>query len=329
MAEIAQESLSPSTSSPPGLCQFTRNIHQAVESRDLPALQSLLTRENVNQRLCSDTTVVFLVVASCRDNRGNMMVVLDTLRFLHELGADVNMENEDWPRHFSFEHEHPNNVAFFPDPIKWTPIIKAAYIMNEDLIKMLTSHGADIGQLDDEAVKLLVAQGPPCQLTADVHRAAKIQDMDILFKVLTPQNVNTRLCSGVTPLFLVIAECESFPSYELTRIMTILRGLVRLGANVNTDNEDWPRSSFSFDKHPHNMEKSASTSTKATLPATISGITPLMKAASLRDREIMEFLLENGADPTTAREDGQTATTILESAEKAKGKKPRPKKPKK
>ncbi|KAH8804111.1 hypothetical protein DL96DRAFT_1562988 [Flagelloscypha sp. PMI_526] len=111
--------------------------------------------------------------------------------------------------------------------------------------------------------------------------------------------------------------------------MTILRGLVGLGANVNTDNKDWPRSSFSFDKHPHDMEKLASTSTKATLPATISGITPLMKAASLRDREIMEFLIENGADSTTTREDGQTATTILESAEKAKGKKPTPKKPKK
>ncbi|KAH8794398.1 hypothetical protein DL96DRAFT_1690694 [Flagelloscypha sp. PMI_526] len=177
--------------SPPRLCKFTTQVHKAVDTLDLAALESLLTPENVNQCLCSGTTAVFLVAASCQDIKSEeLSKILDILRFLHQLGANVNAESEGWPRDFSFDHKHPLEIPSPPDAPKRTPIVKAVSVGERTVAKLLLVHGANVGLgptgLDDQGFNRL-ARGPSvaktlprafvlppaCQFPADVHRAAQ------------------------------------------------------------------------------------------------------------------------------------------------------------
>ncbi|KAH8818779.1 hypothetical protein DL96DRAFT_1684385 [Flagelloscypha sp. PMI_526] len=307
--------------SPPRLCEFPTQVHHAVVKLDLATMQSFLTPDNVNHGFARALRLYSWS--------------------LHR--ADVNSENEDWPRNFSFDRKHPSDMSISPDTPKWTPIVKAASLGERDVAKLLLVHGANVelgplglndqafdrvarGPLPAQSLPSKIVLPPACQFTADVHRAAQSQDLGLMISILTHENVNTRLCSGTTPLFLVIASCETnIPSYSSSMaVMNILRWVLALGANVNTENDAWPRSNFSFESHTHDTDPPMQSSAEVVLPSTISGFTPLMKAASLREKDIMELLRLHSADFSISRRDGKTAKRLLADAEKGKGKLSKP-----
>ncbi|KAH8829542.1 hypothetical protein DL96DRAFT_1598558 [Flagelloscypha sp. PMI_526] len=143
-----------------------------------------------------------------------------------------------------------------------------------------------------------------CLHTAEVHKAASSQDVSHLRSLLTSENVNQRLCSGTTPLFLVIASCETNPEPQSSRVLDLVRFLLELKADVNAESEAWPRKFLTYHSHSEGSQ-----------PIPSTGVaelrwTPLMKAASLGEIAVVQLLLENGANSTSVRHDGATAYSL-------------------
>jgi ankyrin repeat protein len=173
-----------------------------------------------------------------------------------------------------------------------TPLQRACYLMNFDVVRVLLDRGADVnGPTAEEASPLVIAiQSRHGRLVEDVIRliqllldaganvnehgysplmAAASRREPELVKILLSVGAdpNAQSESGTTPLMFAIREGERFPlNQNPSNIIPVLQLLLQAGACI--DDEDY------------------------------FGLTPLDKAAMGGNIDLVQFLLENGGCAT-------------------------------
>ncbi len=205
------------------------------------------------------------------------------IEFLVSNGADINARSidRDYQRHVTAEGR-PKNM----DSGGLTPLLYAARENCMACVDVLLENGADIDLPDPGGVSpVLVAI-----MNANWDLARQL--------ILAGADVNQWDIYGETPLFAVVGLHSqinggraSIDPLNETDGMTILRMLLENGANPN----------MQLFFRPANVRGSTNT----------RGSTPLIRAANNADLEVVELLLEHGADANLHMADRQTAITAV------------------
>ena len=205
------------------------------------------------------------------------------IEFLISHGADINARSldRDYQRHVTAEGR-PKNM----DSGGLTPLLYAARENCMACVEVLLENGADIDLPDPGGVSpLLVAV-----MNANWDLARQL--------ILAGADVNQWDIYGETPLFAVVGLHSqinggraSIDPLNETDGMTILRMLLDHGVNPN----------MQLFFRPANVRGSTNT----------RGSTPLIRAANNADLEVVELLLEHGADANLHMADRQTAITAV------------------
>ncbi len=205
------------------------------------------------------------------------------IEFLISNGADINARSidRDYQRHVTAEGR-PKNM----DSGGLTPLLYATRENCMACVEVLLENGADIDLPDPDGVSpLLVAI---MNANWDVARHL----------ILAGADVNQWDIYGEAPLFGVVGLHSqtdggraSIDPLNETDGMTILRMLLDQGANPN----------MQLFFRPANVRGSTNT----------RGSTPLIRAANNADLEVVELLLEHGADANLHMADRQTPITVV------------------
>ena len=202
----------------------------------------------------------------------------EMIEFLVSNGADINSAgtNRDYQRHVTAEGR-PKNL----DSGGFTPLLYAARENCMACVEVLLDNGADIDLPDPDGVSPL-------------HVAIMNANWDLAKQLLEAgADVNQWDIFGEAPLFTVVGNYTradggrgSIDPLNETDGMTILRMLLDGGANTN----------MQLFFRPANVRGSTNT----------RGSTPLIRAATNADLEIINLLLEYGADAKLNMADRQT-----------------------
>ncbi len=193
-------------------------------------------------------------------------------------GAEVDARSavRDYQRHVQAEGR-PKSL----DTGGFTPLLYAARENCLACVDVLLEHGADIDLPDPDGVSPL-------------HVAIMNANWDLAKRLMEAgADVNQWNIYGEAPLFTAVGQRSrtdggraSIDPPNATDGMTILRMLLERGANPN----------MQLFFRPANVRG----------PTNTRGSTPLIRAANSNDREVVELLLEHGADATVYMADRQT-----------------------
>ena len=205
------------------------------------------------------------------------------IEFLISNGADIDARSldRDYQRHVTAEGR-PKNM----DSGGLTPLLYAARENCMVCVEVLLENGADIDLPDPDGVSpLLVAI-----MNANWDLARQL--------ILAGADIDQWNIYGEAPLFAAVGLRSrtdggraSIDPLNETDGMTILRMLLDRGANPN----------MQLFFRPANVRGSTNT----------RGATPLIRAANNADLEVVELLLEHGADANLHMADRQTAITAV------------------
>jgi ankyrin repeat protein len=202
----------------------------------------------------------------------------EMMALLIEHGADVNARSidRDYQRHVTAEGR-PKSL----DSGGLTPLLYAARENCTDCVDVLLANGADIDLADPDGVSPL-------------HLAIMNANWDLAKQLIDAgADVDQWDEYGAAPLFTAIGNYTrrdggraSIDPLNQTEGVDIVHSLLEHGANPN----------MQLFFRPANVRGSTNT----------RGSTPLIRAANNGDREMIELLLDSGADPTIYMADRQT-----------------------
>jgi uncharacterized protein len=200
------------------------------------------------------------------------------IEFLIEQGADVNARSvhRDYQRRVTAEGR-PKSL----DSGGFTPLLYAARENCIACVDVLLAHGADINRPDPDGVSPL-------------HIAVMNANWDLARRLIEAgADVNQWDIYGAAPLFTAVGlrtridgGRASIDPLNETSGLDMVRMLLARGANPN----------MQLFFRPANVRGSTNT----------RGSTPLIRAATSGDTEVIELLLEHGADATLYTADRQT-----------------------
>jgi len=212
-----------------------------------------------------------LMWASARRHPPMMELLID-----HGADVDARSVHRDYQRHVTAEGR-PKNM----DSGGFTPLLYAARENCMDCVDVLLAHGADIDLADPDGVSPL-------------HLAIMNANWDLAGQLIEAgADVNQWDMYGAAPLFTIIGNYTrrdggraAIDPLNETEGETILRMLLERGANPN----------MQLFFRPAGVRGSTNT----------RGSTPLIRAANNGDMDMVQLLLEHGADPTLYMADRQT-----------------------
>ncbi|KAJ5964750.1 uncharacterized protein N7479_004626 [Penicillium vulpinum] len=224
----------------------------------------------------------------------------EVIQLLVEAGADINTKDNDGqtPLYAAIDCNYPKSVLALlksggvklenKDDQGRTALSYAVTCANPEVAQLLLDNGADISTQDDDG------QTP-------LHTAARYGYLELVLTLLKCDGVQleTKDRWGLTALSYAAA----YGSPEVIQL------LLETGADIDTEDNDG-RSVFS---HAASENKFAnltvlftSTSINNIHRPDKSGLTPLIYAAVHGDTEVIQLLLENGADINTMDNNGRS-----------------------
>ena len=255
----------------------------ASRTGDVNVIRSLVGRgANVNARenWMGETPLIW---AAAEDN-------VAAIRTLVELGADVNAVSAPVKYPPQKPKDPSNYVSSAPPKGMWAPLMYAARDGAADAALALVSLGADVNKRDPDGMTPLI------EAIVNMHFDLAAQLLD---KGADP---NLADASGMTPLYAAVD--MRTPAWERSRpdpketdnldCLDLMRVLLDHGANPNL-----ALTARLLQRYHANGSAAMG-----------EGTTPLMRAARYDNLDMVQLLVERGADVKATQKDGTTALML-------------------
>ncbi|XP_067648871.1 ankyrin repeat domain-containing protein 50-like [Haliotis asinina] len=265
-------------------------LHLACRSREMDVVKYLLSQTSVDINRKGDKGRTPLMVAVIYKYR-------DVFEFLMQNGADVSQVDDkgDNVLHCACLHGQLGVVKHLLSQTNIeinrrgkdgrTPLMVAVIQGLRYVMELLIRNGADVSQVDEEGNNVL-------------HLACKFGLLDVVEYLLSQNSVdiNTRGRGAMTPLMMAVVYRHS----------DVFKFLMRNGADVSQV-DDYGCSVLHLSCRGREMDVVKYLLSQSSIDINKKGdkgMTPVMVAVICRYRDVLEFLMQNGADVSQVDDSG-------------------------